>query len=559
VQNQPVVFFKHFIIDDTLKADGACLELSADNEATVELNGHLLSPTSPAGTKHPGNLYAGGSYRTLSVWQIAPDVFDLSGNNTLKITVTDTDDGHGGLVFCLRIKTKHCPCDTALKPPPPPIPSEQLTTVPCDSFTACCVSLCKGWNTVSFPVREYKEPWTTKLREVIPAADQHSDIGRNGGIYSWALGWPFGNSWSPDLSGAQLQDGQETPKIGFVVYSNCATQYIVAGIPVKSYTRTIRRGWNLIGTVLCAPCAGCGKPATATPWSAPAVTISKMDGTPLTPISDYLKGPYYNCGDWSLIGPVSTLDPFKGYWVCTQEDSLRLTMNCDSVVEPYTTCQAETVTVTACDCDAGASPGETPGPSHDLKVWMTSVHNVPDATKLDTMWVNPATGLSYTTLIECDTNDYPFPSRGTGSNSCVWAHTFYFPLPKPGCEIVGATLAATLKPIITRSGDNNHEPPENDKLLIVCASNGGSGVWERDSLNDASVLGPWSIARDWSTYPHHIQHGVLTEMGKTGALDVLVYDDTSVDCMILEVWYGPPITPTPPPPPIQAPSAPKKN
>jgi len=316
-----ITFVRCFECPDTQVID-ACLELSADDSATVWLNGHLIGHH-PAFHNPPTQF---GTWYRLSAWDVPASFFNM-GHNVLKIEVCDVYGKYGGLLYCLHYKMGPCLCSSDSIPDKPDVPPHE--PVPCDSFTECCVRLCKGWTTISFPMREYTAPFTTTLEDLIPDASHHSDIGRISNIWWWSppLNWNNATSWL--LNGTDF--GSRNWTKGYAVFSNCETEYCIAGIPVREWTTTIYKGWNLIGSVLCdtCPCC-CGRPPVGIPWTEPSVTLTDMAGNPL-PLTSII-GPYYMCGPWSLVGPVSVIEPFKGYWICTKLDSAKLKITCDSIV-----------------------------------------------------------------------------------------------------------------------------------------------------------------------------------------------------------------------------------
>jgi hypothetical protein len=489
-------FTKSFVISDTLKVDSACLELSADDEATVQLNGFGFVPSWPQGlTKHPSNTVSQiGGPHLLSLWKIPGSFFAVSGSNTLVITVTNTDGNTGGLIYSLNIKTKKCPCDTTNKPNHPIILIHPTPQVTCDSFTECCMRLCKGWNTISFPVREYSAPFTTLLGDLLPQAPQHSDVGRLGNIYRWNP-----PNWANAQNNKLFGIGSQQPTNGYVVYSNCETEYCIAGVPVSSWTRTIRKGWNLIGTVLCQKCpCCCGKSLVGTPWVEPSVIVTKMDGTPLTPIGNYIKGPYYICGDWSLVGPMSVIEAFKGYWVCTQEDSIRLTMTCDSCIplpaEPCSTCtKTDSIIIPVCTCDNFSTTlpdNNPPTPSQALQNWVAAHYY-------------------YSNLRNCDATII----------DRYWAHTFTFPTSLNGCPLKAATFIATVK--------NSAGQPGTDYINLGHITSNASTFSPTDVVslgaNSAYMLNQ-TVTITWPCTP-----GLVTTMASLGSLDVTIQDDAAVD------------------------------
>jgi hypothetical protein len=232
--------------------------------------------------------------------------------------------------------------------PPTSIPGPPIIAipppVPCDSFTECCLRLCRGWNLISLPMREFTIPFTTRLQDLIPDITRHNDVGRVGNILWWRPappGWTNSTNWL--ISGINF--GSLNYAKGYLVYSNCEAEYCISGIPVNHWLMTLYPGWNLIGSVLCdtCPCC-CGQSHVGIPWAEPCVSLTKFPSSPI-PLTNLL-GPFDNvCGSYTPT-PSTTIEPFKGYWVyLNYNDSVRLSMKCcrDLVPLPISPCERETI------------------------------------------------------------------------------------------------------------------------------------------------------------------------------------------------------------------------
>jgi len=377
-------FLRCFDIPDSLKVIDACIEVTADDSVDIYLNGNFI------GT-HPFAL----SWTGQSQFNINPAFF-VPGTDTLMFIVENTRCCYEGLLYCLHINTQTCICRTT--EPEPPDEDHSVEPVPCDSFTECCVKLCKGWTTISFPIREWGAPFTTTLEDLIPHADHHSDVGRIGDIWYWMpcswhpqYGWHDATNWLlNDISWGNFGHNQ----IGYVVYSNCSTEYCVSGIPVRNSRIMICKGWNLIGSVLCdtCPCC-CGEAPVGIPWQEPYVRLTDSYDS-IVPLNS-LDGPYYMCRGWFLRGPVDIIEPFVGYWVCSQRDTLFLEMTCDS---GYVSIERKPCVAETCAC----------GEWDDVNVTWTgsapSIWTGPCGSSLTISWVCAGTPISINSSISCIPN-----------------------------------------------------------------------------------------------------------------------------------------------------------
>jgi len=91
-------FSNEFTLPDLCDVVSACLEISADDKATVTLNGHLVGThDDTAGSPTPGT-----GWDEISAFDVDPSFF-ISGTNSLQVDVQDTGGTYAGATWCLKI------------------------------------------------------------------------------------------------------------------------------------------------------------------------------------------------------------------------------------------------------------------------------------------------------------------------------------------------------------------------------------------------------------------------------------------------------------------------
>jgi uncharacterized repeat protein (TIGR01451 family) len=161
---------------------------------------------------------------------------------------------------------------------------------PIETYT---LNLKPGWNLISVPIR----PYNTTLSDVLaPIAGKYTDVAAWNG--QWAYRSYAYGSWFGDLATIE-------PKKGYWIYMTEAANLTIHGGAINSFNITLYGGWNLIGW-----------PSTqSVPLS--DLTINYVD------FATWEDGRWvyrsYAYGDW--FGELDTIEPGKGYWVNTAENS----------------------------------------------------------------------------------------------------------------------------------------------------------------------------------------------------------------------------------------------
>lgn len=164
-----------------------------------------------------------------------------------------------------------------------------------------------------------------------------------------------------------------------------------------------------------------------------------------------------------------------------------------NVAVNLSSCIEHAITLSACVCNA--SDNGSPNPSNDLVTWIDNYFSGSDGSR------------------PCD--DYTTVDQN-------WMHTFGNLTPPPCCQIQSAILNITV-----------HTGGDNDGLWLGFVS-GNNSSWPYSAVLDNSVT-----VDNTGTITVNLDSTLLSGIETNGFLDVVVQDDSGVDCATLVVTYGP--------------------
>ena len=100
--NDQQTFVNHFIIPAGYKVASACMEISADDTATIQLNGEKIGSHADTNGKPNGGPSGWDEVSVINVQSSELALFH-TGDNDLKVTAKDVHGAYVGAIWCLRI------------------------------------------------------------------------------------------------------------------------------------------------------------------------------------------------------------------------------------------------------------------------------------------------------------------------------------------------------------------------------------------------------------------------------------------------------------------------